>query len=282
MLDFLSGIFFMNNMKRTYNVLTVAGSDNSGGAGIQADIKTISALGCYAAVAITAVCSENTMRVQGVYPVTPEQLDEQIALTCEDIAIDAVKIGLLPTKELVSQAAKTLKKFSLSNIVIDPVLIAACGDSLADNDIIESYHKELFPIASVITPNRFEAEQLFCNGKTLAGTLAAGAKSILLKGGHSDNEEEVVDELYLQAQNAPIKYSTKRIKTNNLHGTGCTLSSAIASFLAIYNGNIAKAVEKAKEYITKAIESGKNLKIGKGNGPVNHLFAPVPMLNTEI
>ncbi len=268
-------------MKKTYNILTIAGSDNSGGAGIQADIKTISALGAYAAVAITAVCSENTVRVQGVYPVTPEQLDEQIVLTCEDIAIDAVKVGLLPTKELVLQTAKTLKKFDISNIVIDPVLIAACGDSLADNDIVESYHKELFPIASVITPNRFEAEQLFNNGKTLAGTLAAGAKSILLKGGHSDNEEEVVDELYLQNQNAPIKYSAKRINTNNLHGTGCTLSSAIASFLAIHNGDIAMAVEKAKEYITNAIESGKDLKIGKGNGPVNHLFAPRPMLTIE-
>jgi hydroxymethylpyrimidine/phosphomethylpyrimidine kinase len=257
--------------------MTVAGSDNSGGAGLEADIKTISALGCYATVAISCIAVENTRRVLKVYPVTPEQLDEQIALTVEDITVDAVKIGLLPTKELVAQAAKTLQMFALPNIVIDPVLVAACGDSLADGYIVEAYHKELFPMASVITPNKYEAEQLFARN-TLSETLNRGAKSILLKGGHSDNENDVIDELYLKGEANPIKYFAKRIKTNNLHGTGCTLSSAIAAFLAIYDGDIITAVEEAKEYITKAIESGKDLKTGQGNGPVNHLFDPVPML----
>ena len=132
-------------------------------------------------------------------------------------------------------------------------------------------------MASVITPNKYEAEQLFARN-TLSETLNRGAKSILLKGGHSDNENEVIDELYLKGEANPIKYFAKRIKTGNLHGTGCTLSSAIAAFLAIYDGDIITAVEKAKEYITKAIESGKDLKTGQGNGPVNHLFDPVPML----
>jgi hydroxymethylpyrimidine/phosphomethylpyrimidine kinase len=265
-------------MKRTYNIITIAGSDNSGGAGLEADIKTISSLGCYAAVAISCIAVENTQRVQAVYPVTPKQLDEQIAVTTEDITIDAVKVGLLPTKELVIQTAKTLRTLALPNIVIDPVLVAACGDSLADSDIVDAYHKELFPIASVITPNKYEAEQLFSHTRsTLKETLDSGAKSILLKGGHSDNEKEVIDELYIKGEENPIKYFAKRIKTNNLHGTGCTLSSAIAAFLAIYNGDIITAVEKAKEYITKAIENGKNLKIGQGNGPINHLFAPIPM-----
>jgi hydroxymethylpyrimidine/phosphomethylpyrimidine kinase len=263
-------------MKRTYNIMTIAASDNSGGAGFEADIKTISSLGCYAAVAVSGIAVENTQRVQAVYPVTPEQLAEQIVVTTEDITIDAVKIGLLPTKELIAQTAKTLRMLALPNIVVDPVLVAACGDSLADSDVVEAYHKELFPIASVITPNKYEAEQLFAYN-TLKETLDSGAKSILLKGGHADNEKEVIDELYLKGEDNPVKYFAKRIKTNNLHGTGCTLSSAIATFLAICNGDTITAVEKAKEYITKAIESGKDLKIGQGNGPINHLFAPVPM-----
>jgi hydroxymethylpyrimidine/phosphomethylpyrimidine kinase len=270
-------------MKRTYNIMTIAGSDNSGGAGLEADIKTISSIGCYAAVAVSCIAVENTQRVQAVYPVTSAQLDEQIAVTREDITIDAVKVGLLPTKELVVQTAKTLKMLSLPNIVVDPVLVAACGDSLADSDIIDAYHQELFPIASVITPNRYEAEQLFSlkMQRTIAQTLKNGAKSILLKGGHSNNEIEVVDELYLKDADSTIKYSAKRIKTNNLHGTGCTLSSAIASFLAIYDGDIITSVEKAKEYITSAIDAGKDLKTGQGNGPINHLFNPVSMLTRE-
>ncbi|MDR1973487.1 MAG: bifunctional hydroxymethylpyrimidine kinase/phosphomethylpyrimidine kinase [Bacteroidales bacterium] len=267
-------------MKETYNVLTIASSDNSGGAGLEADIKTISSLGCYAAVAISGIAVENTVRVQAVYPVTPHQLDEQIVVTCEDIRIDAVKIGLLPTKELVAQTAKTLRNTGLKNIVIDPVLVAACGDSLADTDIIGTYISELFPLASVITPNRFEAEQLFVHSP-LQNILQSGAKSILLKGGHSDDVQEVIDELWLKDEANPVKYFAKRIKTNNLHGTGCTLSSAIASFLSIYDGDIVLAVEKAKEYITSAIEAGKNLSIGKGNGPVNHIFSPVAMLTRD-
>jgi len=259
-------------------VLTIAGSDSGGGAGIQADIKTISALGGFAASAITAVTAQNTLGVSGIHALPCSIVAEQIEAVLSDFSVKAVKIGMINQADLVEVIASAIKKYAIENVVLDPVMVATSGDVLMQNAAVEKLKKELFPLASVITPNLHEAGVLLNKKiasieemKIAAKELCAyGCQSALVKGGHLGNEA-MTDILYIAKDDAFYSFTAKYIRTKNLHGTGCTLSSAIATFLA-FGHSLTEAVQFAKEYITAAIEAGKDKKLGKGNNPVEHFF----------
>lgn len=263
-------------------VLSIAGSDSGGGAGLQADIKTISALGGYATTAVTAITVQNTMGVEAVYPVDTQVICEQVAAVCQDIAPQAIKISMLPDPDTAASLAGTLRKYHCRNIVIDPVMVATSGQSLSGKAAIENMVKHLFPIASIVTPNLEEAEELTGVKINHIGKywqaarkmLEWGPAAVLIKGGHS-KRGPVKDFLFPAGDARPACFSTSRIDTANLHGTGCTLSAAIAFFLGA-GSEMPEAVLKAKEYIYEAIRSGADMKIGHGHGPVNHFFAPYP------
>ena len=253
--------------------VTIAGSDSSGGAGIQADIKTMIANGVYAMSAITALTAQNTTGVTGIMEVTPEFLGEELDNIFTDIYPDAVKIGMVSSSALIEKIADKLKEYQAENIVVDPVMVATSGAKLISDEAIGTLKKRLLPIASVLTPNIPEAEVLSgCviknkqDMETAAEKLSAlGAKAVLLKGGHSICDAD--DLLYMEGQKIWIR--GKRINNPNTHGTGCTLSSAIASNLA-KGMEMEGAVRSAKEYISKALAAG--LDLGKGSGPLNHAF----------
>ena len=255
--------------------LTIAGSDPSGGAGIQADIKTMSALGCYAASAITAVVDENTCGVTGVMPVRPAFVKGQIKSVMDDIEPDAIKIGMVYSQELVKVIAETLSRYSVRNIVIDPVMVATSGDALSNGLIAQAITETLAPMGRLITPNIPEAEVLLGekinadNMESAAKELAAKTKtSVLLKAGHLE-ENVLTDILYNAESEETLRLSSPKVDTRNTHGTGCTLSSAVASFLAHGHG-LNDAVGLAKEYISNAIKAGAEYNIGHGHGPVHH------------
>ena len=266
-------------MEKSYKrVLTIAGSDSGGGAGIQADIKTISACGCYAMSAITAITVQNTVGVSSVYPLPMEVICGQISAVLDDIGADAVKIGMLHSAEVIKTVTGTLMKYNLKNIVLDPVMVATSGDKLLQDEAIETLKSLLMPVVRVITPNIPEAEILLGerikNQQELpqaAQKLSLNGKiSVMLKAGHlTDNE--LVDVFYNAEDGSMLALKSKRVSTKNTHGTGCTLSSAIASFLAL-GLPLHDAVKKAKEYIDKAIVSGAGYSLGKGHGPVHHFF----------
>lgn len=258
--------------------MTIAGSDPSGGAGIQADIKTISANRCYATSAITAVVNENTVGVYGVHPVPPEFVVGQIESILTDIGTDAVKIGMLHSAELIAAVAQTLSKFNAPNIVFDPVMVATSGDSLTSGDVVGAMTTQLFPLARIITPNIPEAETLLGRQiktiddmKNACIDLAEMGTSVLLKGGHLAVDQPIVDILCDAETHAMLEFPSPRIDTNNTHGTGCTLSSAIASQLA-HGKTLTAAVAAAKDYINNAIAIGAEYSIGHGHGPVCHFF----------
>ena len=253
--------------------LTIAGSDSSGGAGIQADIKTMSANGVYAMSAITALTAQNTMGVKSILEVTPQFLSEQLDCVFTDIYPDAVKIGMVSSSALIKVIADKLNEYHAKNIVVDPVMVATSGSRLIADEAIETLKKELLPIAKVVTPNIFEAEILADMKIANANDMETAAKKIavtygccvLLKGGHSINDAN--DLLYT---NGDCRwYMGNRIDNPNTHGTGCTLSSAIASNLA-KGVPLESAVENAKEYISGALMYG--LDLGKGSGPLNHMW----------
>lgn len=254
-------------------VLTIAGSDSSGGAGIQADIKTMITNGVYAMSAITALTAQNTTGVRSVMEVPPEFLGDQLDAVFEDIYPEAVKIGMVSSKELIQVIGEKLRFYQAKNVVVDPVMVASSGSSLMKNNGAEMMIKELFPLASLITPNIPEAEILSgCVIKNKQDMEAAaeklsdlGAEAVLLKGGHSISDAD--DLLCMEGQKIWIR--GRRINNPNTHGTGCTLSSAIASNLA-KGMEMEEAVRKAKEYISKALEAG--LDLGKGSGPLDHAF----------
>ena len=255
-------------------VLTIAGSDCSGGAGIQADIKTMIMNGVYAMSAITALTAQNTTGVYGIQETSPEFLDNQLDCIFTDIFPDAVKIGMLPTAEVVRAVGQGLQRFDAQNVVLDPVMVATSGAALSEAPAVQALF-DLLVRASVVTPNIPEAEVLSgMRIETKEDMLAAakaiqlkGAQAVLVKGGHLAEE---ADDVLLEANGAVTWLSAQRVETKNTHGTGCTLSSAIASYLA--KGETLKhAVAFAKRYLTEAIQSNPGL--GKGNGPVNHLFA---------
>ena len=254
-------------------VLTIAGSDSSGGAGVQADIKTMTVNGVYAMSAITALTAQNTMGVFDIFNVTPEFLEAQLDSVFSDIFPDAVKIGMVSSKELILVIVKKLRYYNANNIVVDPVMIATSGSKLMQNEALTVLREELLPTATIVTPNMFEAEVLSGIKINNREDMEKSAKKIgddfdcnvLLKGGHSmDNADDL---LYC---NGEYKwFFGKRADNCNTHGTGCTLSSAIASNLA-KGFSIEKAVKRAKEYVFGAIIDG--LDIGKGAGPLNHLY----------
>lgn len=253
--------------------LTIAGSDSIGGAGIQADIKTMTMNGVYAMSVITALTAQNTMGVRSVMEVTPEFLGEQLAAVFEDIRPDAVKIGMVSSSELIISIASAMKGYRASNIVVDPVMVATSGARLLNEDAIDVLLNDLFPMATLVTPNIPETEIITGTKITTADEMMAAAKSIydkygctvLVKGGHSINDAN--DLLYNGEYHW---FAGKRIDNPNTHGTGCTLSSAIASGLA-KGQSLEESIRSAKEYISGALAYG--LDIGHGSGPMNHAFA---------
>ena len=253
--------------------LTIAGSDCSGGAGIQADIKAMTMNGVYAMSAITALTAQNTTGVRAIQESTPEFLQEQIDAIFEDIYPDAVKIGMVASSELICVIADRLKKYKANNIVVDPVMVATSGSALMKTDAVKTLIEELLPLATVVTPNIPEAEILSGLTITTKEEMEQTAKligdtykcSVLLKGGHSINDAN--DLLYTDGNMQ--WFEGKRIDNPNTHGTGCTLSSAIASNLA-KGFTLAEAVRRAKDYISEALAA--QLDLGKGSGPMQHNF----------
>lgn len=269
------------------SVLTIAGFDGSGGAGIQADIKTISALGCYATSVLTALPVQNTQGVRNIFTIPVDAVSEQIEAVLDDIFPDAIKIGMVHTPELVETIVKTLAKYKKVPIVFDPVMVATSGHRLIEEKTIEVIIEKLFPISDIITPNMDEAAILANREvKTLDDMKIAGerikelgCKNILLKGGHL--ETEMITSLFYNNQNSYKTFESVKTVTNNTHGSGCTLSSAIASFIAQGN-SVDEAVALAQEYVTEAIHYGSDVKTGKGNGPLNHFFNPQKLIKNEL
>jgi len=265
-------------MKTYYRVLTIAGSDSGGGAGIQADIKAISACGCYAASAITAITVQNTLGVQAVEPVSVPVIEGQIRAVLDDIGADAIKIGMLHSSEVVLAVARLLKEYAIRNVVLDPVMVSTSGHRLIEESAIDALKNDLIPFARVITPNLPEAEILLGQPIGNQAEMAQAAQtlgqqlqvSVLLKAGHL-KESQLEDVLYEHSTNRCYRYSSPRIYTNNTHGTGCTLSSALASFLA-KGYALNKAVEQAILYMQGAIAEGADYQIGHGFGPVDHFY----------
>jgi hydroxymethylpyrimidine/phosphomethylpyrimidine kinase len=264
--------------RRYCKVLTIAGSDSGGGAGIQADLKTFSAIGCYGMSVITALTAQNTRGVIGIHAVPPAFAVQQIEAVFTDIGADAVKIGMLYSAELIEAVAEALKKHGARKIVLDPVMVAQSGDKLLQDNAVDAIKAYLMPLADVVTPNIPEASVL--TGRSLknwkdaeraAESLAQnGSRSILIKGGHAA-ENKSTDLLFLVRENRFIRLEAARIETRNNHGTGCTLSSAIAGYLAMGN-DIEAAVQKAKTFTNQAIAAGAQYQIGHGHGPVHHFF----------
>lgn len=269
--------------KRYARVLSIAGSDSGGGAGIQADLKTCAALGCYGMTAIAAITVQNTLGVTGIHGVPLDIVRGQIDAVVQDIGVDAVKIGMLATPDVVSVVADAIRRHQIRNVVLDPVMVATSGDRLIVPETAQALVQELFPLATVITPNLDEAALLL--GRNIDGIaaldeavsdlLALGAPAVLLKGGHLSGDL-VMDVLGRQGQAAGdyLRLQSQRIVTHNGHGTGCTLSSAIASFLA-QGLALEAAVTEARRYILGAIEAGAEVYTGRGHGPLNHGYAPL-------
>jgi len=266
-------------MKRYNTVLTIAGSDSGGGAGIQADIKAISATGSYASSAITAITVQNTLGVEAVHPIPCDIIAGEIRAVLSDIGADAVKIGMLHSAEVVLTVKRVLKEFKMTNIVLDPVMVSTSGHRLIEESAVKTLVEDLIPMARVITPNIPEAEILSGNKITskdqlpeMARKLSCGGKvSVLMKAGHL-SEERLTDYFYNAEKDTVIELTSERIDTPNTHGTGCTISSAFASYLA-QGYKLNEAAEAAKKYITVAISSGAQYSIGHGHGPVNHFWS---------
>jgi hydroxymethylpyrimidine/phosphomethylpyrimidine kinase len=259
-------------------VLTIAGSDSGGGAGIQADIKAISATGCYACSVITAITAQNTLGVSAIFPIPLEYVEKQLDAVFTDLNVIAVKVGMLADADTIKLVAAKMKLYQPTFLVVDPVMIATSGDVLLPASAISTLKSELLPLADIITPNLAEGAALTGSEvpnnetdmlKMVAGLRQLGAKTILLKGGHLEQDENSNDLLIFPEQ---VQHLTaKRIHTRNTHGTGCTLSSAIASYLA-QGHDLLRAAQLGKQYISEAIAHADQLAIGKGHGPVNHFF----------
>lgn len=253
--------------------LTIAGSDSSGGAGIQADLKTMTALGVYGMSAITALTAQNTTGVQSIFEVTPKFLEEELDSIFTDIFPDSVKIGMVSNADLIRVISKKLREYNAKNIVVDPVMISTSGSKLMEDGAKDTLLSELFKVADIITPNIPEAEALTGQSIKSKDDMVEAAKKIgeffegyiLLKGGHSTDDAD--DLLYKNSEKIWIK--GERIENPNTHGTGCTLSSAIASYLAMGH-DVPESVHLAKEFITGAISA--KLDLGKGRGPLNHMW----------
>ncbi|MFN5776342.1 MAG: bifunctional hydroxymethylpyrimidine kinase/phosphomethylpyrimidine kinase [Burkholderiaceae bacterium] len=265
---------------RYARVLTIAGSDSGGGAGIQADLKTFAALGCYGMTAITALTAQNTVGVQGIHAVPPAFLRSQLQSVIEDIGVDAVKIGMLHEPGVVEVVAWAIQHYQLQRVVLDPVMVATSGDRLIADATVRVLVDQLFPLATVITPNLDEASLLL--GRPIAAVsdlsgaaqalLSQGARAVLLKGGHLPGDQ-VVDVL-ARPGHVDVVLASSRMASRNTHGTGCTLSSAIAAHLAL-GEPLEPAVRAARQYILGAIQAGAGVQVGHGHGPLNHGYSPL-------
>ena len=268
-------VFKIQNCPR---VLTIAGSDSGGGAGIQADIKSISANGCFATSAITAITAQNTLGVNAVEGLPIGIIEEQIDAVLSDIGADSIKIGMLHSAKVVQCVARMLRKYEITNVVLDPVMVSTSGHKLIEDSAIEVLKSELIPMVRIITPNIPEAEILLGEAISKQGDLPNAARrlaelydvSVWLKAGHLV-DDELIDIFYNRETNETIELSARRIDTHNTHGTGCTLSSALAAQLA-KGLSLTEAARAAKQYINQAIVHGANQSIGHGHGPVNHFY----------
>ena len=258
--------------------ITIAGSDSSGGAGIQADLKTFAALGVYGASVITALTAQNTRAVSAIHGVPEEFVTAQIDAVFSDLAVGAVKIGMLARTPIIAAVAAGLDRWKATNVVLDPVMVATSGDRLLAPDAIDALKRELLPRARLVTPNLPEAAALL--GTDVAadedamqaqaeGILALGAQAVLIKGGHGEGAYSVD---FLLDGPSTTRFASKRIATPNTHGTGCTLSSAIAAGLA-KGQDLMEATRAAKAYVTDAIAAADRLAVGQGHGPLHHFHA---------
>ena len=260
-------------MKSKSKVLIIAGSDSSGGAGIQADIKTITALGSYAMTAITAITSQNTTGVKSIVPIDPKEILNQIVFTCKDIKPDAIKIGMLHSSKVIKSVINGLNKVKVSKVILDPVMVSKGGAKLIDNKAINILKKKLLKKISLITPNIPEAEILtktkIQNTEDMINAanilFRYGAKNVLVKGGHLN--KNIIQDVFVSKNEIKV-FKNKKISTKNTHGTGCTLSSAITTYYSC-GKTLKRSCELATKYVNSAIRS--NLNYGKGYGPVNHL-----------
>ncbi|MBW2065668.1 MAG: bifunctional hydroxymethylpyrimidine kinase/phosphomethylpyrimidine kinase [Deltaproteobacteria bacterium] len=266
-------------MRKSYHrVLTIAGSDSSGGAGIQADLKTFSALGCYGISVITALTAQSTKGVSSIYAIPSGFIREQMDAVLEDMGADAIKIGMLYSKESVIAVSQGLEKHHGKNIVLDPLLVSHDGMRLLEEEAVRHLKDTLIPLSTLVTPNIQEAS--FLLGKEISGLetmhqaaraiCSWGPESVLIKGGHLSGGTST-DVLYMRHEGRFVLLKKRRVKTKNDHGTGCTLSSAIAAFLA-KGLSVEESVRSAKEYLTKALEHGAGYEIGKGRGPLHHFY----------
>lgn len=265
--------------RRVPTALTIAGSDSGGGAGIQADLKTFAALGVYGTSALTAVTAQNTRQVTRVHPLPPDLVAAQIDAVVTDIGADAVKTGMLATKEIIAVVAAKVREHGLRPLVVDPVMVAKSGDRLLEEDAIETLRRELLPLTTVLTPNRFEAEVLVGHPLTTwdevrqaaQELVALGAEAVVIKGGHppaqADQTGPATDIFYDGHEFR--EYTVGRVETPHTHGTGCTFASAVAAALA-KGETVRGAVAMAKAYVTKALQSA--YPVGHGHGPVHHFF----------
>ena len=269
------------------SVLTIAGSDSGGGAGIQADLKTFAALGCFGTTAITAITVQNTLGVAGIHSVPPEIVSSQITAVVDDIQPLAIKIGMIHTLELCRVIRDTLRRYPHIPIVLDTVMVATSGDKLILDETVSFLKQELFPLAAIVTPNLDEAG-ILCNTSIAHRSdmvhaakeiLNTGCQSVLIKGGHLKSKR-IVD-VYMHKNGKQADFESRYINTCNVHGTGCTLSSAIAAYLALEN-SLENSVRKARTYTRKAIKAGKDVKTGHGNGPLNHFFHPQKLYKYEM
>ncbi|MGL4518296.1 MAG: bifunctional hydroxymethylpyrimidine kinase/phosphomethylpyrimidine kinase [Phocaeicola sp.] len=275
-------------MKKYISILTIAGSDSGGGAGIQADLKTIAALGAYGTTAITALTAQNTTGVKAIYPIPANFLTAQIEAVMEDIAPGGIKIGMINDTEIVRAIAEAIDRYAPPVVVFDPVMVSTSGHRLVEEAAIKVLRQELIPRCTLITPNLKEAEVLLGREvvtieemKVAAAQLAQSTHTaVLIKGGHLAGGN-MCDVLQLLDKKEPILFETPQIESQNTHGTGCTLSAAITTYLTM-GQTIPEAVEGAKRFVTAGIEAGKDITTGEGHGPLNHSYSPIPMIVKEV
>ncbi len=275
-----------NKKYKVPTVLSIAGFDGSGGAGIQADTKTISSLGCYAMNVLTALPVQNTQGVKNIFDIPVEAVKEQLDCLFEDIYPDSIKIGMVHNSKLVETISDFLKDYK-GSIVFDPVMVSTSGHRLIQEETIAAIKELLFPIAHIITPNLDEVSVLV--GREISTVhameevadeiLSLGCNAALLKGGHL--QSDILTSILIQKNQAAQYFESKRVQTKNTHGSGCSLSSAIASFLA-RGYHLEQSTENALMYINSAIKGSKDLVIGKGNGPLNHFFNPQRLIKYEL
>lgn len=268
--------------QRFVRLLSIAGSDSGGGAGIQADLKTFAALGCYGMTAITAITAQNTLGVTAIHSVPVAVLQAQMDAVVSDLGVDAVKIGMLHDVPVIRTVAAAVQRHGLSKLVLDPVMVTATGARLIEAAAQGELVQALFPLAQLITPNVDEAALLL--GQELHGPedllpaaeqlLRLGARAVLLKGAHLAGD--TVHDLLLEAGQAPLWMQGPRVATPNLHGSGCTLSSAIAAHLGL-GADLATAVQAGRDFVQQALQGSAQVRMGQGVGPLNHGFAPLPL-----